>query len=98
MVKFIWPSEDGWPYPDVDDDVVDPDWSEDDDLMSLRVTPAGLMSGLDSDERDVITARFGLDGRPPRSLKQIEAATGMAPGDLRHLMGSGLAKLRTQLR
>lgn len=99
MATFVWPSEDGWPYPDADvgwaDEVVD---EQDDDLLSLRATPGRLLNGLNSVERQVITARFGLDGRGTRSFEQIQVTTGLRPSEALEAMGSGLAKLRTQLR
>lgn len=99
MATFVWPSEDGWPYPDSDLDVIDPDDSaEDDDLLCLRSGRASLFGRLDALERQVITARFGLDGGQPRSLRDIHATTGLLPSEALAAMGSGLAKLRDQLR
>jgi hypothetical protein len=88
MATFVWPSEDGWPYPDADldrhDELVD---EQDDDLLSLRAAPGRMLGRLNAVERQVITARFGLDGKGARSFEQIQVTT-----------GPGLAKLRTQLR
>ena len=99
MATFIWPSEDGWPYPDSDLDVIDPSGSvEDDDLLCLRSGRARLFGRLDALERQVITARFGLDGERPRSLREIHDSTGLLPSEALAAMGSGLAKLRAQLR
>lgn len=93
----MWPSEDGWPYPDGDLDVVDPAEGLDDDLLSLRTSGRRLIGSLDAMERQVITARFGLDGRGARSFEQIEATTGLPPARALDVIGSGLAKLRRQL-
>ena len=98
MATFIWPAEDGWPYPDGDDDTADPSAAEDDDLLTVRTGRSHLLDGLDAMERQVITSTFGLDGRRARSIAELEATTGLPSAQLHHAMGSGLAKLRTRLR
>ena len=97
MGTFVWPSEDGWPYPDTDLDLVDPSDAFDDDLLSLRTAARRVIGSLDAIERQVITARFGLDGKGTRSFEQIQVATGLPPARALDVMGSGLAKLRRQL-
>jgi len=92
-----WPTEDGWPYPDTVDERPDPDAETDDDLLSLRVPPPHLYDDLDPLERMVITSRFGLDGAVPRTMKELHNDLGVPRADLRDALGSGLAKLRTQL-
>ena len=99
MSSFVWPSEDGWPYPDVEAvgrvEVEDP---YDDDAMALRaVTNARLLAGLDPLERQVVSARFGLGGTPVRSMKELGADLGLPRADVRQALGSGLTKLRAQL-
>jgi DNA-directed RNA polymerase sigma subunit (sigma70/sigma32) len=93
----MWPSEDGWPYPDGDLDPADPTDAVDEDLLSLRTSARRLIGGLDAMERQVITARFGLDGRGARSFEQIQVTTGLPPARALDVMGSGLAKLRRHL-
>lgn len=97
MATFVWPSEDGWPYPDADLDVMDPAAWVDDDLLFLRTSGSRLIGCLDAIERQVITARFGLDGRGPRSFEQIQATTGLPPARAQDVIGAGLAKLRRRL-
>ena len=94
---FLWPSEDGWPYPDGELDEIDLAAGVDDDLLSLRTAGRMMIGQLDALERQVITARFGLDGRGTRSFEQIQATTGLGPARVADVMGSGLAKLRRQL-
>jgi len=48
-------------------------------------------------ERQVIESRFGLGGAPVRSMKQLQADTGMPRANLREALGSGLGKLRSHL-
>ena len=96
-MSSFWPTDDGWPYPDTSQEVVDLDSEADDDLLNLRVPPKHLFDALDPLERRVITGRFGLAGTPVRSMKQLRMDTGLPIGDLRQALGSGLAKLRIQL-
>ena len=98
MRTFLWPAEDGWPYPDSGKEVTDPDADVDDELLSIRVPPPHLFDRLDPLERRVITTHYGLGGQPPRNMKQLHADTGLSRAQLRQVLGSGLAKLRTQLR
>ena len=96
MRTFLWPAEDGWPYPDGEADPAFVDES-DDDLMALR-TDDHLLDDLDPVERRVITAAFGLDGEPLRTIPQLHDELGLPATALEGAMGSGLAKLRDHLR
>lgn len=95
-----WPSDEGWPYPDSDaerhcvDDCADIDADADDDLLSLHAARPHLFDDLAPVERAVITARFGLDGRPPLSIREIQHELGLPRSELRVALGDGLAKLR----
>lgn len=101
MTSFLWPAEDGWPYPDPTDravEMIDLDAESDDDLLSLKVPPPHLFDDLDPLERQVITAHYGLNGTPALSMKQLHNRFGLSRADLRGVLGSGLAKLRTHLQ
>ncbi|MGH9150602.1 MAG: sigma factor-like helix-turn-helix DNA-binding protein [Acidimicrobiales bacterium] len=95
MRTFLWPADDGWPYPDSGPETADPDGETDDDLLSLRTASPHLLDDLDTLERQVISARFGLDGAPLRSMKELHAELGLPRQDIRVALGSGLAKLRS---
>jgi hypothetical protein len=97
MSSYVWPNEDGWPYPDSVREWADDAGDIDDDLLSLRARPPHFFDTLDPLERTVITGRFGLDGEVPRSMKELHVDTGLPRADLREALGSGLAKLRIQL-
>ena len=101
MSTYVWPSEDGWPYPDPDADadveVVDPSAGFEDDALLLKATPAHLFDGLDPLERQVVTAHYGLNGKPPRSMKELHHELGLSRAELREALAGGLAKLRTTL-
>ena len=96
MRTFIWPAEEGWPYPDSGPEISDPHGEVDDDLLSIAGSKR-LLDGLDPVERRVITDHYGLAGHPARSMKQLHTQTGMSRAELRGALGSGLAKLRNQL-
>ena len=91
------PAEDGWPYPDGRAEVTDPRSELDDDLLLLRAPSPHLFEELDDLERQVITAHYGLNGRPARTMKQLHAELGLSRAELRDALGSGLEKLRARL-
>lgn len=92
-----WPTEDGWPYPDTAGELADLESETDDDLLSLRIPLPHLFADLDPLERQVIGSRFGLNGEPVRTMKELQLDTGRCRADLRSALGSGLAKLRSHL-
>jgi DNA-directed RNA polymerase sigma subunit (sigma70/sigma32) len=99
ILDSVWPSDDGWPYPDDDEreDSTDLDAEVDDELVSIHALAPHLLDGLTPLEREVLTARFGLDGRPPRSMKELQRTCGVPRADLRSALGDGLAKVRSHL-
>jgi DNA-directed RNA polymerase sigma subunit (sigma70/sigma32) len=98
-----WPSDTGWPYPDRDEldgdlhDPADPDSEADHDVLSVQGLGPHLLDGLSDLERAVIAGRFGLDGRPARSMKALQTELGLARADLRPVLGDALAKVRHHL-
>ena len=97
MSSYVWPNEDGWPYPDPRHEEADPSGEIDEDILSLRAGPPHLFDPLAPLERQVICSRYGLEGHPVRSLKELQAELHLPRADLRQALTSGLAKLRTQL-
>ena len=97
MSTFLWPAEDGWPYPDGDAELVDPDAAVDDDALLLRTAPTHLFDTLSPVERRVVTAHYGLDGSPARSIKELHVDLGMSRAEVREALAGGLAKLRLHL-
>ncbi|MGI8808875.1 MAG: hypothetical protein ACR2KK_13745 [Acidimicrobiales bacterium] len=96
MRPFLWP-EDGWPYPDSKREQPDLDSDIDDDAMVLRGMGSKLFEFLEPLERQVITSHYGLDGSPPRTMKELHHEMGLPRTDLREILASGLAKLRATL-
>ena len=96
-MTYLWPNEDGWPYPDGGRETVDFDEVVDDDALVLRAAPPHLFDHLDPLERQVVTAHYGLDGSPPRSMKELRADLGVPRSEIREALAGGLAKLRARL-
>jgi DNA-directed RNA polymerase sigma subunit (sigma70/sigma32) len=96
MSSYLWPSEDGWPYPDGRDDLA-ADEAFDDDALVLRAAPPHLFDDLDPLERRVVTAHYGLDGSPARSMKELHVDLGLSRAEVREALAGGLAKLRARL-
>jgi DNA-directed RNA polymerase sigma subunit (sigma70/sigma32) len=97
MSTFLWPSEDGWPYPDADVEQEDPEAWVDDDALLLKAAPMHLFESLDPIERRIVTAHYGLDGNAPRSVKELHTELGMSRAEVRTALVSGLEKLRLNL-
>lgn len=94
---FLWPAEGGWPYPDAESEVEDLSAGPDDDLLCLKARSPHLFEDLDPFELEVLTRHYGLDGRSPRSMKQLHADLGRSRAELRQALGSALEKLRSHL-
>lgn len=97
MSTFLWPNDDGWPYPDSAADPIDLDGGIDDDALLLKAAPPHLFDDLEPLERQVVTAHYGLDGSPPRSMKELHTDLGITRAEVREALAGGLAKLRTHL-
>ena len=96
-MSYLWPNEDGWPYPDSGADLADPNADVDDDALLLRTAPPHLFEKLDPLERQVVIAHYGLDGSPPKSMKQLHTDLALTRTEVREALAGGLAKLRAHL-
>ena len=97
MHSYLWP-ENGWPYSDGKAELPDLDSNVDEDAIVLRGLGPRLFEPLDPLERQVITAHYGLDGSPPRTMKELHHEMGMTRAQVRDILAGGLAKLRDSLR
>jgi DNA-directed RNA polymerase sigma subunit (sigma70/sigma32) len=96
-MTFLWPNEDGWPYPDPGREEIDLDSNVDDDMMLFRAAPMRLFAPLNPLERQVLTAHYGLGGSPARSMKELHNDLGLPRAEIKEVLAGGLAKLRTNL-
>ncbi len=98
-MSYLWPNDDGWPYPDAADaELADPEAAVDEDALLLKAAPPHLFDHLEPLERQVVTAHYGLDGAPPKTMKELHVELGMTRAEVRAALVSGLTKLRTHLR
>lgn len=97
MTSYLWPGEEGWPYPDAEGEDVAFDELYDEDALALRAAPPHLFDALEPIERRVVTTHYGLDGSPPRSMKELHNDLGMTRAEVRDALAGGLAKLRSRL-
>lgn len=91
----LFPTDDGWPYPDLADLEPIADDEVDLDVLELRADPHAF-AGLSKLEYFVVAHRYGLDG-PPCSMKAIARDLACSRAEARDLLGAALAKLRERL-
>jgi hypothetical protein len=103
----LFPTDDGWPYPDIGSSVytapelggLDPT-SDDDvdlDLLELRVDPHAY-ADLTELEYFAISWRYGVgSGGLPHSMKDLASELGCNHAEAREVLGGALDKLRRRL-
>ena len=91
----LFPTDDGWPYPDA----VDLDIAADaPDLDALEMLGPHAYDRLTAAERDALFWHFGLDGRDALSMKELTVYLGCSRADARLLLGGAIDKVRVQLQ
>ena len=93
----VFPSDDGWPYPDLPQGADDPPTDDDVDLdaLELRADPHAFEC-LNPTEYELVTRRFGLYG-PATSMKDLAHDLGWSHAETRDVLGRAIDKLRTRL-
>lgn len=98
-----WPADTGWPYPDDDGlvgdlhDPADLDAAPDDEVLAVQGLGRHLLDGLTELEAAVVAGRYGLDGRPPRTLRALEEELGLPREEIRAVLQHALATVREHL-
>ncbi len=93
----LFPTDDGWPYPDGVDEVAMIDDTEPDlDALELQADRHAF-DGLTLGERAAVVQHFGLDGKTPVPSKRLADTLGCSRAEAREMLGSGIDKLRTRL-
>lgn len=64
--------------------------------FQIRQRIMEMLSALEKTEADVLTLRFGLDGKPPRTPQQTGSVLGLTEAEIIKLETQALAKLRQQ--
>ena len=92
----LFPTDEGWPYPEtVGLDLVADD-EPDLDALELRADPHAY-DGLTLQERAALFSHFGLQGHQPLSMKELGPALGCSRSEARLLLGTAIDKVRTRL-
>jgi len=55
---------------------------------------AGFLEELEPRERDIVVARFGFDGKPPRTFRELGSQMGVCKERIRQIQGRAMDKLR----
>jgi DNA-directed RNA polymerase sigma subunit (sigma70/sigma32) len=92
----LFPSDDGWPYPDATVPELAADDEVDLDLLELRADPHAY-ADLTELERFAIAWRYGFDDGAPHSMKDLASTLGCNRAEARDVVGSALDKLRRRL-
>src|SRR3954452_10842998 len=99
----LFPTDDGWPYPDSPLSELGPldQMAEDDvdlDLLELRVDPHAY-ADLTELEYFAVSWRYGVGNRSsPHSMKELAAELGCNHTEARVVLGGALGKLRRRLQ
>jgi len=92
----LFPTDDGWPYPDTIGTELLYDDEPDLDAMELRVDRHAF-DRLTLDERQALFLHFGLQGHQRLNIKHLAPALGCSRSEARALVTSAMEKVRTRL-
>ena len=90
----LFPTDDGWPYPDATGFDLAADGP---DLDALELLGPHAYDALTTKERDALFLHFGLRGNGALSMKQLGPALGCSRAEARALIGRAVDKIRVQL-
>jgi len=90
----LFPSDDGWPYPDATGFELVADTPDFDALELLG--PRAYVTLTDT-ERDALFWHFGLQGHAALPMKDLAVALGCTRTEARDLVGSAIDKVRVHL-
>jgi hypothetical protein len=95
----LYPTDDGWPYPDAPASELAFELTADDDvdldLLELRADPHAY-ADLTELEYFAVSWRYGLGGTP-HSMKNLAGELGCSHAEARDVLGGALDKLRRRL-
>ncbi|HTL87451.1 MAG TPA: hypothetical protein VL856_19870 [Acidimicrobiia bacterium] len=90
----LFPTDDGWPYPDqIGGELV----ADAPDLDALEMLGPHSFDGLTAPERDALFLHFGLQGCDALSMKLLAPKLGCTRAEAAALVGSAIDKVRVQL-
>ena len=65
-----------------------------DQISTLKTLFAGFLGDLEPRERQIVVARFGFDGKPPRTFRELGSAMGVCKERIRQIQTRAMDKLR----
>jgi hypothetical protein len=91
----LFPSDDGWPYPEpTGADLI----ADSPDLDALEMFGPHAYDCLDAMERDALFWHFGLQGNAPVGMKKLGPKLGCTRSEAAAVLGGAIDKLRVQLQ
>ena len=90
----LFPTDDGWPYPDAERTELVADAP---DLDALELLGPHAYDTLTSVERAALCFRFGLQGSNALSMKELAPALGCSRAEAGVVLGRAIDKMRIQL-
>jgi RNA polymerase primary sigma factor len=63
-------------------------------IATLKDLFAGFLDELEPRERQIVVARFGFDGRPPRTFRELGSSMGVCKERIRQIQTRAMDKLR----
>src|SRR5437899_2688192 len=90
----LFPTDDGWPYPEPTGMHLSADVP---DLDALELLGPRAYDILTPSERSALFMHFGLRGNDALSMKELAPALGCTRAEARALVGSAIDKVRVQL-
>ncbi len=91
----LFPSDDGWPYPDSPHREPAADAP---DLDALELLGPHAYDSLTTQEHDAVRLRFGLHGTNALSMKELAPALGCSRPEAGVVLGRAIHKMRLHLR
>jgi DNA-directed RNA polymerase sigma subunit (sigma70/sigma32) len=90
----LFPTDDGWPYPDAPQREFAADAP---DLDALELLGPHVYDNLTSLERAALRFRFGLHGADALSMKELAPLLGCSRAEAAALVGCAIDKVRAEL-
>jgi len=90
----LFPTDDGWPYPDAERPELVADAP---DLDALELLGPHAYDTLTSVERAALCFRFGLQGSNALSMKELGPVLGCSRAEAGVVLGRAIDKMRMQL-
>ena len=71
------------------------DYCSTEQIATLKGLFTQFLAELEPRERQIVVARFGFDGRPPRTFRELGSQLGVCKERIRQIQGRAMDKLRT---